>query len=89
MTRKEILSQDTLIPLSLFITMAGAIYWFSTMAAMGAQNRSDIDQIKAQNQLIDTTIAEKLDRQSNQLSDIRASVSALNAKIEILTKEIR
>lgn len=83
------LDEKTLVPISFVITLLGLGYWVSSVAARGEQNEENIVHIQGDRLRLESMITEKLDNQSDQLSDIKATVSAMNAKLEMMREERR
>jgi type II secretory pathway component PulJ len=68
---KQIISESTLMPLSLVVTVALCVAWISGVAAQGLANAQKIDRLEAE-----------LDR----MSEMRERIARIEAKIDFLVK---
>lgn len=84
--KRFVLSENTLVPLSFFVILAGAIYWLSGIQYATAQNRADIVALSESEERLHESISKSMERNGEILSQIQSQVSALDAKIQILVR---
>lgn len=87
--KKFILSENTLMPVSLVITMAGAIYWIASVSFATDENARDIAAIVQTVQSGNDEISGALKEQSETLGNLRSQVSAVDARLQALGDYIR
>lgn len=60
--KRSFISMDTVIPISLLITLAGGIFWLSTMFSNVQQNTKSIESLQEQVTEVNNNYVNLLDR---------------------------
>lgn len=84
--KRFILSENTLIPMSLVITLAGGIYWLAQVQFATAQNKQDVQALSESEEKLRDSLALSMQKQGDLLFQIQSQVSALDAKIQVLVR---
>lgn len=79
-----ILSENTLLPVSLVAMLFGLVYWVSSVAFESAQNRQEINLISERLDKKEALITENLQKQSEKLEEIHMKVVSADAKLSLL-----
>lgn len=66
------ITEKTLVPISLFAIVAGAVFWFTAMYAQTNMNTQEIRDIKSQNE----RMSDKFEEINGRLSNIEGAVGA-------------
>ncbi len=85
----SVLSNRTLIPISLIGTIACGIWWITAVAHSETQNEKDIAEIVEERKEFKKGIDSKLDDQGKILSQVREDVAGIDAKLGILVEYFR
>lgn len=72
------------MPLSIVVSVVGLAYWIISVAAVGAQNRDDLIYLRDQRHEFEIRLSEKLDEQSKAISELKAGVSSVDAKLSVM-----
>jgi len=78
------LSQDTLMPVSFALTIIGFSYWISNIASMANQSSVEINNIRADTKVSERLVLEKIDGQTNQITEVREKLSGIDSKLSLL-----
>jgi len=84
-----VINLETLMPLSLAVSIAAGSFWVSDVATRVKRNIDDVNYLRDQKERFETTLDNRLNANQRDISDIKASVSAIDAKLTILTDRLK
>lgn len=82
-----LLSEATLLPASLVITLLMLAYWIASVAGVAHQAASDVEYLRDQKQKFDILFSERMQQQNRDASELKSLTSSINAKVDMLIRE--
>lgn len=79
-----ILSETSLLPISMVSALLGLAYFVTTVANQTTSNTQRLDYQRDQRAHWETLVTENMERNARSLSELKATSSATDAKVDIL-----
>lgn len=84
--KKNIITEATLIPVSLLVVIVGVVFWFASVHAKALATESALTEETSERVRVDQRIVDRIGRLEALMNDTHAATARVEGKVDVLLR---